>query len=93
MQNNEAEAEPKGSYVHFPSPMKSYFLSVLAILGSAIPGSVMAWLLVAATGWNGVVQAILTVMLAMVFSVAIFAGLIAAGRALGVSVGADTTKP
>ena len=93
MQNREAnlatkletngESRANGSYVHFPSPIKSYFLSVLTIICSAAPGSTLAWLLVGATGMVGVWQAIATVMLAMVFSVSIFAGLVALGRALG----------
>ncbi len=77
--------ETEGSYVHFPSPMKSYFLSVLAIVCSAAPGSVLAWLLVGALGLTGVLQALATVFLAMVFSVLLFAGLAALGNLLGVT--------
>ena len=89
MQNPEAELAgkvgEKGSYVHFPSPLKSYLLSVLTIICSAAPGSVLAWMLVGTTGVTGILQAIATVMLAMVLSVSIFAGLVALGRTLGVT--------
>ena len=57
----------------------------LTIICSAAPGSVLAWMLVGATGVTGVLQAIGTVMLAMVLSVSIFAGLVALGRTLGVT--------
>ena len=77
--------ETEGSYVHFPSPVKSYFLSVLAIICSAAPGSVLAWLIVGALGLTGIGQALATVALAMIFSVLIFAGLAALGSALGIT--------
>ncbi len=79
------DSQANGSYVHFPSPLKSYFLSVLTIICSAAPGSTLAWMLVGVTGATGVWQAIATVMLAMVFSVSIFAGLVALGRFLNVT--------
>ena len=72
----------RGSYVHFPSPMKSYLLSVIAIAISAVPGTWLAWLAMTALGMTGIPLALATVFTAMVFSVAIFAGLIAAGRTL-----------
>jgi hypothetical protein len=72
--------KPKGSYVHFPSSMKSYFLSILAILASAVPGSLLAWMIISSFDLTGVLQALATVFLAMVFSVLIFAGLVALGR-------------
>jgi hypothetical protein len=74
----------RGSYVHFSSPMKSYLLRVLAIAASAVPGTWLAWLAMTALGLSGIPLALATVFSAMVFSVAIFAGLIAAGRALKV---------
>ena len=76
--------ETEGSYVHFPSSMKSYLLSVLTILCAAVPGSLSAWLLVGMFGLTGVLQALATVGLAMIFSVLLFAALVALGRLLGV---------
>jgi hypothetical protein len=72
--------KPKGSYVHFPSSMKSYFLSILAILASAVPGSLLAWMIISSFEFTGLGLALATVFLAMVFSVLIFAGLVALGR-------------
>lgn len=77
--------KPKGSYVHFPSSMKSYFLSILAILASAVPGSFLAWTIVTSFGLTGLWQALVTVFSAMVFSVLIFASLAALGRLLGIT--------
>lgn len=71
-----------GSYTHFPSPMKSYLFSILAILASAIPGVSLAWLAMTSLGLEGTVLALATVAAAMVFSVAIFALLVAIGRML-----------
>jgi len=64
--------------------MKSTLFSILAIVASAVPGVLLAWLLMSALGLDGTLLALATVFFAMIFSVAIFAGLIAAGRALGV---------
>jgi hypothetical protein len=77
--------KPKGSYVHFPSSMKSYFLSILAILASAVPGSLLAWMIISSFDFTGVWLALATVFLAMVFSVLLFAGLVAIGRLLGIA--------
>lgn len=77
--------KPKGSYVHFPSSMKSYFLSILAILASAIPGSLLAWTITVSLALTGLWQGLATVFLAMIFSVLIFAGLVAVGRVLGIT--------
>lgn len=71
-----------GSYTHFPSPMKSYLFSILAIVASAVPGVTLAWLLTTSLGLAGTVFALVTVFAAMVFSVLIFATLVAIGRAL-----------
>jgi hypothetical protein len=68
------------SYTHFPSPMKSYLQSVLAILASGVPGAVLAWLAMTSLGLTGVPLALATAFVAMVFSVAIFAALVAVGR-------------
>lgn len=75
----------KGSYVHFPASVKSYFLSILAILASAVPASFLAWLMVSSIGLGGVWQALATVFLAMLFSVCFFAGLVAIGRLTGLT--------
>jgi hypothetical protein len=64
--------------------MKSYILSGIAILVCAIPASLFAWWLISLTGLTGTWQALATVPLAMVLSVALFAGLAALGKALGV---------
>ncbi len=72
----------RGSYVHFSSSMKSQLLSILAIAVSAIPGTFLAWWAASAMGLTGIPLALVTAFLAMVLSVAIFAGLVAAGRAL-----------
>ena len=75
----------KGSYVHFPASVKSYFLSILAILASAVPASFLAWLMVSSIRLNGVWQALATVFFAMLFSVFFFAGLVAIGRLTGLT--------
>ena len=72
----------RGSYVHFSAPMKSYLLSILAIAASAIPGTYLAWLAMTSLELSGIPLALSTVVTGMVFSVAIFATLIAIGRAL-----------
>lgn len=65
--------------------MKPYILSSIAILVSAIPGSLLAYWLVSLTGLTGVWLALATVPLAMAFSLGLFAGLAAIGKALGVT--------
>jgi hypothetical protein len=62
--------------------MKSYLFSILAIVASAVPGVTLAWLLTTSLGLAGTVFALVTVFAAMVFSVLIFATLVAIGRAL-----------
>ena len=84
MQNSKPEIST-GSYVSFPSPMKSYFLSVLAIVCAAVPACFLSWWLVGMTGLAGLWQALATVFLAMLFSVLLFAGLAALGRLLGIT--------
>ena len=73
-----------GSYTHFRFPMKSTLYSIAAIVASAVPGVLLAWLLMSALGLDGTFLALATVFAAMVFSVAIFAALVAIGRMLGV---------
>ena len=72
-------------YVHAQvtmDDMKSYLLSVVAILIAAVPGALLAWWATSAFGLSGIPQALVTVFLGMILSVAFFAGLIALGRAL-----------
>ncbi len=72
-------------YVHTQvttKDMKSYLLSVVAILIAAVPGSLIAHWGVSMLGLSGVSLAIATVLAGMVLSVVFFAGLIALGRAV-----------
>ena len=71
-----------GSYTHFPSPMKSYFTSIMLILASAVPGVAIAWFSMRALGLEGVALALATAFFGMVLGVALFAMWIAIGRAL-----------
>jgi hypothetical protein len=81
---NERQMTPdsNGSYTHFPSPMRSYFFSILAIIASAVPAVWLAWLAMSAVGLQGVPLALATALTAMVLSVVFFAALVAIGRAL-----------
>ena len=72
------------SYSLFPASMKSYFLSVLAIVASAAPAVWLAWLAMSAAGLEGIALALATAVLAMVMAVLFFASLVAIGRALKV---------
>jgi hypothetical protein len=65
--------------------MKSYILSGIAILVSAIPGCLLAYWLASLTGFTGLWLALVTLPLAMLFSVGLFAALAAIGKALGVT--------
>jgi hypothetical protein len=65
--------------------MKSYILSGVAILASAVPGCLLAYWLVSLTGLTGLWLALATVPVAMLFSVGLFAALAAIGKALGVT--------
>ena len=56
--------------------MKSYLPSIFAIAASAIPGTLGAWWLLAPLGWSKLVLALTVPVLAMVFSVAIFAAIV-----------------
>lgn len=62
-----------GSYTHFPSPMKSYVLSVIAILLCAVPSAYIAWQVWLAVGLSGVGLSIATAFSAMVLATAMFA--------------------
>jgi hypothetical protein len=77
---------PPGSYTHLPSPMKAYIPSILAIAASAIPGTLMAWWLIAPFGWPKLVMALTVPFLAMAFSVGIFAGIVTVLKKLGRSL-------
>ena len=81
---NERTMTPhsNGSYTHFPSPMKAYFFSILAIVASAVPGVWLAWWAMSTVGLQGVPLALASALLAMVLSVIFFAALVATGRAL-----------
>ncbi|MEQ1519145.1 MAG: hypothetical protein ABL931_21930 [Usitatibacteraceae bacterium] len=82
---NRPNKSTSGAYVHTQvtiNEVKSYFLSVIAILCAAVPGTLLAYWSIIALGLSGVSQAIATVFLGLVLSVALFAGLIALGRAL-----------
>lgn len=82
MNERTMTSDSNGSYTHFPSPMKSYFFSVLAIVAAAVPAVWLAWLAMSAAGLQGVPLALATALLAMVLSVVFFAALVAIGRVL-----------
>ena len=73
-----------GSYIHFRSPVKSYLLSVLAIVVSAAPAVWLAWLAMYALGFQGIPLALATALTAMILSVFFFAALVAIGKKLGI---------
>ena len=62
--------------------MSKIFPSVIAILVCASAGSYLSWLFVGTLGLGDMLSAIVTVCIAMVLSVAAFAGVIALGKAL-----------
>jgi hypothetical protein len=74
-----------GSYTHFPSPMKSYILSVIAILCCAVPSAIVSWWGWKALGLEGITLSLLTVISAMVLATALFAALAAIGKALKIT--------
>lgn len=74
-----------GSYSHFPSPMKSYLFSVLAILCCAVPSAIVSSWAWKAVGLEGVGLAVATVISAMVLATALFALLSALGKALKIT--------
>lgn len=82
MNERKMTSDSNGSYTHFPSPLKSYVFSILAIIASAVPGVWLAWLAMSAAGLQGVPLALATALGAMVLSVVFFAALVAIGRAL-----------
>ncbi len=75
-------ANANGSYTQLASPMKSYFLSVLAIVASAGPAVWLAWLAMSAFGLTGIPLALSTALLAMAVALLFFTALVAIGRAL-----------
>ena len=77
-------ANANGSYTQLVSPMKSYFLSVLAIAASAAPAAWLAWLAMSALGLQGIPMALATALVAMVISVGFFALLVVIGKKLGI---------
>ena len=64
--------------------VKSYLLSVIAIVAAAAPATLLAWWGATALDLSGIPLAVVTVLTGMVLSVAFFAGLIALGRAIKV---------
>lgn len=62
--------------------MSKILPSVIAILVCASAGSYLSWLFVGTLGLGDMLSAIVTVCIAMVLSVAAFAGVIALGKAL-----------
>ena len=76
---------PAGSYSHFPSPMKSYFYSVLAIICCAVPAAVVSSWGWKAVGLQGVGLAVATVITAMVLATALFALFSLLGKALKIT--------
>ncbi len=64
--------------------VKSYLLSVIAIVTAAAPATLLAWWGATALDLTGIPLAVVTVLAGMVLSVAFFAGLIALGRAIKV---------
>ena len=55
---------------------------LLMIVASAVPGVLLAWTLVSLTPLEGLPKAFATVVLSMAFAVALFAGIVAMGKAL-----------
>jgi len=82
MTTNASTGSTNNSYSLFPSPMKSYFLSVLAIIAAAAPAVWLAWLAMSAVGLQGIPLALAAAVLAMILAVAFFAALVAIGRTL-----------
>ena len=83
--SGEGSGPESRGYIHAHvtiEDMKSYLLSVIAILCAAIPGTLLAWWGTSLLGWSGIPLALATVFAGMVLSVVFFAGLIALGRAL-----------
>jgi hypothetical protein len=74
-----------GSYTHLPSPLKSYLLSILAIIGCSLPAVVLSWVGLRALGLTGIPLALLTVFSSMILATALFALLSAIGRALNIT--------
>jgi hypothetical protein len=74
-----------GSYSHFPSPMKSYILSVVMILCCAVPAAIVSSWVWKAFGLEGISLAIAAVVTAMVVATALFAMLSAISKALKIT--------
>ena len=70
----------RGAYLQFSSPMKSYIFSGLMIVACAVPGALLARFLLSPLDLPRVIFALAVVFVAMVISVATFAGLIYLGR-------------
>ncbi len=62
--------------------MQKIIVSLIAIACCAGIGATLAWFMLQPLGLNGIAAALATVFLAMVISVALFIGVIAAAKAL-----------
>ena len=78
-----ASANDRGYAVTIAS-VKSYLLSVIAIVAAAAPATLLAWWGATWLGLSGIPLAVVTVFAGMILSVAFFAGLIALGRVIKV---------
>ena len=80
---NNGSADNRG-YAVTIAGVKSYLLSVVAIIAAAAPATLLAWWGATALDLTGIPLAVVTVLAGMVLSVTFFACLIALGRAIKV---------
>ena len=80
---NNGSADNRGYAVTIVG-VKSYLLSVIAIIAAAAPATLLAWWGATALDLTGIPLAVVTVLAGMVLSVTFFACLIALGRAIKV---------
>ena len=80
---NNGSANDRG-YAVTIAGVKSYLLSVIAIIAAAAPATLLAWWGATALDLSGIPLAVVTVLAGMILSVVFFAGLIALGRAIKV---------
>ena len=80
---NNGSADNRG-YAVTIAGVKSYLLSVIAIIAAAAPATLLAWWGATALDLTGIPLAVVTVLAGMVLSVTFFACLIALGRAIKV---------
>ena len=77
--DNNGSAIDRG-YAVTISGVKSYLLSVAAIIAAAAPAALIAWWGATAMGLSGITLAIATAITGMILSVVFFAGLIFVSR-------------